>query len=197
MPLYLANINRIESLGGGVSRGAASPPIPPAPTGSIIPTGLGLFRTVYNGYFADNPSFFLSSSRVAFSGSDVGILTTGTGSLATFFSVEWKGYFEPSSTEIYSFTLATDDASYLWIGDSATASVPNTASALISNGGLHSQVTVTGSISLVSGSYYPFRIQYGDGGGGPLFTASFESTTISNTMDFTNYTYYNTASNGF
>jgi hypothetical protein len=194
--LYLRNTNQIQSLSQQVDRGpAGAPPVPP-PTGSIIPTGPGLFRSVYNGYFADNTSFFLSSSA-AFSGSDVGVLTTGTGSSVTFFSIQWQGYFKPSSTEIYSFTLATDDASYLWIGNSATASVPTTVSALINNGGIHGEVTVTGSISLVSGSYYPFRIQYGDGGGGPLFTASFQSTTIPNTLDFTNYTFYNTSSNGF
>jgi hypothetical protein len=165
-------------------------------TGSVIPTGAGLFRSVYNGYFADNTSFFLSSSAVI-SGADTGVLTTGTGSSATFFSVEWKGYFKPSSTETYSFSLATDDASYLWIGNSALAAAPTIASALINNGGIHGQITVTGSISLVSGSYYPMRIQYGDGGGGALFTASFQSTTIANTQNFTNYTFYNTSSNGF
>ena len=195
--LYLRNTNQLQSLDRGIQRGPAdTPPAPPEPTGSIIPTGPGLFRSVYNGYFADNTSFFLSSSAVI-SGSDTGVLTIGTGSSATVFSVEWKGYFKPSSTETYSFSLSTDDASYLWIGNDATASAPTIVSALINNGGIHGQVTVTGSISLVSGSYYPIRIQYGDGGGGAIFTASFQSTTIPNTLDFTNYTFYNTASNGF
>ena len=166
-------------------------------SGSLVPTGQGLYRTSYTGYFADNPNWFETASVIA-GGANTSPIALGsaTGS-GNNFSIEWKGYFTPSTTELYTFINTSDDASYVWLGGAATASVMQTSTALINNGGVHSVQTVTGSISLVSGSLYPMRIQYGEFTGGEEFTMSFYTPTIATSSNFTGYITYNTSSNGF
>ncbi len=194
--LYLRNTNQLQSLSQQVNRGPAdTPPPPPEPTGSI--TGIGLYRTTYNGYFNDSPAFFTTASVIS-SSADLSPLTASFATVTSFASAQWLGYFEPRTSETYSFSLSTDDGSYLWIGNSATASTVTTATALINNGGLHAVVTVTGSIGLVSGSLYPIRIQYGNNTSSvAVFSASFQTPTISDTQNWSGSIYYNTASNGF
>jgi hypothetical protein len=196
MPIYLSNTNRIQSLQSDVLRGpfSGSPVPPPAPTGSI--TGIGLYRTTYNGYFYDNPMFYVTSSVIS-SSADLSPLTASFATETTIATAEWLGYFTPRTSETYSFALRSDDGSYLWIGNSATASTVTTSSALVENGGIRAVQTVTGSISLVSGSYYPIRIQYGNAQSVAIFTASLSTPTITSTQNWSGSIYYNTASNGF
>ena len=195
--LYLRNTNQLQSLSQLVNRGAAGEPPAPPITGSLIPTGPGLYRTSYTGYFADDPNWFDTATPIS-GGPDVGVIELGfaTGS-GNFFSIEWEGYFKPLYTERYTFILESDDASYLWMSGSATASLMTTSSALINNGGVHGIVLVTGSINLTSGSYVPMKIQFGEAGGGEILTMSFYSPSTPTASNFTGYTLYNTSSNGF
>ena len=92
--------------------------------------------------------------------------------------------------------MNTDDQSLLWIGNEATASLPLTSSALVNI--VTSGDNKSGSIALVSGSYYPMRIEYtGVVVGTDYISASFSTPTITKTGNFTGYTYCNTASLGF
>lgn len=118
----------------------------------------GLWLKTYSGYFNDDPTWFVGSS------SDFGIPDTnlaGGGSIPEYTSLEWQGYFLPETTGTYTFTTTSDDASYLWIGESAINPF-NTADALVNNGGLHGAQSASGTIELTAGVYYPIRIQAGN-----------------------------------
>ena len=194
--LYLRNTNQIQSLGGGVLRGPAEIPPSPAPTSSLnYYDGLG--RTVYNGFInpATNPNGF--ATAVVFTGPtlDTDVLIPFS-SLSVQKSTQWLGYFKASTTETYTFYLRTDDDSVLWVGGAATASVLTTGSALLIET-THPDTPNSASISLTSGSYYPWRLQYADGLGAQYFTSSFSTPTISETKDYSGYIFANTASLGF
>jgi hypothetical protein len=196
--LYLRNTNQIQSLAQQVQRGpAGTPPPTPVITGSYF-SGLG--REQYYGAPAVLTSSVWfetavqSGSTVVDSGS---LQPTFIASLVTG-SAQWKGYFLPSTTETYTFFGFSDDAFWLWLGNSATASAPTTASAVLGHGTTPlGGNRLTGSISLTSGSYYPMRVMYTAVGGPDFMTASFSSPTIIKTDNFTNYTFCNTSSLGF
>jgi hypothetical protein len=199
--LYLRNTNQVQTLAQAIERGTSeNPPLPPV-TGSYFD---GLGRTQYQPGFGGGgaPAF----TPASFTGSQyqIGTAQLDSGSLQPTFltsgsintgSAQWLGYFLPSTTETYSFYLNTDDSSYWWVGNAATASLPLTASALVSN--TPPYTGYTGSIALTSGSYVPIRIQYTGVASPDFFTASFSTPTITKTSDFTNYTFCNTASLGF
>ena len=113
------------------------------------------------------------------------------------YSWQWLGYFKASSTENYIFYTNSDDASYLWIGNNATSGF-TIGNANVNNGGLHGPDEVTSSpVSLVAGTYYPIRVQFGELGGGDLITVSFETSTIAKRTNGLGYYYYNSNTNGF
>ena len=199
--LYLRNTNQLQTLGQEIVRGTSVTPPEPPVTSSYFD---GLGRTQYQPGFGGQgaPAFTPSS----FTGSQyqIGTAIADSGSLQPTFltsgsvntgSAQWLGYFKPSTTETYSFYLNTDDTSYWWVGNAATASLPLTSSALVSN--IPPYTGYTGSIALTSGSYVPVRIQYTGVAGPDYFSASFSTPTITKTTDFTNYTFCNTASLGF
>lgn len=162
----------------------------------------GLYGKRYVGYFNDNVNWF---STAALHG-DVNQLTEMNEfkSSAGSYSWEWLGYFRASTTENYTFYTTSDDASYLWIGDKAKVSF-TTANATVNNGGLHGVVEATSSpVSLVAGSYYPIRIQFGQNTGGDQISVSFTTPTITriNTgptyySNGLGYFYYNKKTNNF
>lgn len=118
----------------------------------------GLWLRTYTGYFNDDPNWFITASG------NFGIADTNLGGGSTIpvtTSIEWQGYFLPEVTGTYTFSTTSDDASYLWIGNDA-ASGYTTANALVNNGGLHGPVTVSATIELTAGVYYPIRIQAGN-----------------------------------
>lgn len=206
--MYLSNTNYLQSTVLKSSlRGAAPtpvPPVPPAPSGSLNYFN-GLGRTTYSGSIfitaLQDPNAFatasVSQSVRLDSGSLIPLFTAlppGTASADYKFS-EWLGYFKASTNETYTFYLRTDDESAMWFGNDATASYLTTGSALILEPALPPTPS-SGSIVLISGSYYPMRIQYSSGIG-DFFSSSFSTPTISETQDYTGYTFANTASLGF
>jgi hypothetical protein len=201
--LYLRNTNQLQTLQSDIVRGISSPvpPPPPPPTGSITPTGNGLYRTQYNGYFDGVPSWFdtAQSASVSANGPNTGSINPGfTGSAAsiTDVSVQWLGYFSPTVTETYTFYALTDDAMWMWIGTDASSSY-TTSSANIGTTS-RGPVPLTGSaIALTSGSFYPMRIQFGERDGIEYVTMSYETATIAKTENWSSNIYYNTSSNGF
>lgn len=162
--------------------------------------GSGLGRREWNvGFGAQGAPPLVPASYNYSSIYRTGSLVIDSGSLVASYlpvatgSVEWVGYFKPSTTETYTFVLNSDDRSRLWIGDAASVIIPNVAAQLVTS--LASPAS--GSIALTSGSYYPMRLQYTSHAEPDYFTASFRTPTISETTDFTNYTFHNTASYGF
>ena len=169
---------------------------------SLTPSGdtAGLYKTTYAGYFADNPAFFATATPGTFGANPAtSVQTTVIEEPATAdgeaFSVQWLGYFKPTTTETHTFFLNSDDASYMWIGATAVTGF-TTANALINNGGAHAPVEASGSIALTAGEYYAVRIQYGESGGGDLLEFNYSTPTIVKTTTVTGKVFYNSATNG-
>lgn len=156
-------------------------------------TAAGLYRTIYSGYFADNVDFFATASVT---GSGVNTSPISLGTTGDNFSIQWLGYFVPSTTETYTFFTSSDDASYLWIGPMAIIGF-TTLNATVNNGGLHGVLEKSGTVNLTQNVWYPIRIQMGESGGAEAMTVNYSTPTITKTTDLTNRIFYNTATNGF
>ena len=159
----------------------------PTPTPTPVPIGpSGLLRTIYDGYFADDTTWFDTATVIS---SSLNTSPIDLGYIGEKFSVQWVGYFRPTTSETYTFYVNSDDAAYLWI-DSIALSGYNTGNALVSNGGIHAPVEITGSISLTAGVNYPIRIQYGQNLGGQIMNVSISTSTISKTTDLSSDIFY-------
>ena len=169
-------------------------PISPRPAQGVVYSD-GLFRTTYTGYFADNVAFFATATPTATIVQTSPIEEPGTDAGSNF-SMQWLGYFRPTTTETYTFFLSSDDASYLWIGSNAVTGF-STANATVNNGGLHGPVEVSGTAALTAGVYYPIRIQYGEQSGGDVLTFNHSTATIGKTTNVTGKVFYNRDTNGF
>ena len=176
-------ISRISSFAGPLS-------YKPATTLSA-----GLFRTTYSGYFADNVAFFATATVTTTTVQTTVIEEPATDDGSNF-SMQWLGYFIPSTTESYTFYLSSDDASYLWIGNNAVSGFA-TNNATINNGGLHGATEVSGVVSLTANVAYPIRIQYGEQSGGDVLTFNYSTPTIPKTTNVTGRVFYNLVTQGF
>jgi len=137
----------------------------PRPTDFVM----GLAQVQYRGYFADDTNWFtdarftsslMSSSVTPASGTPV---FTGTSDLGGRTSFSWTGYFIPDVTGEWRFRIASDDASYMWLGNDAIVNYQSAPqNALIRNGGIHAEFSVTAKVNLVKDKIYPLRIQYGN-----------------------------------
>jgi hypothetical protein len=157
-----------------------------------------IWRTDYEGYFNDVPSFFATAALKAapndYNGTDT---TISEPSLLNNTSIEYKGYFLATYTGTHTFYLSSDDGSFMWVGPTALTGF-TTTNALVKNGGLHGVVEVSATISLVAGTYYPVRIQFGNGPSGPgALIASYAHSGQAKTSTWTGKIFYNTATNGF
>jgi hypothetical protein len=161
----------------------------------------GLYKTTYAGYFADNVSFFATATPTTYGANPAtSVQTTAISEPnsddGSNFSVQWLGYFKPTTTETYTFYTNSDDASYMWIGANAVSGF-TTANATVTNGGLHGNVERSGTAVLTAGIYYPIRMQFGEQGGGDLFGFNYQTPTIPKTTNVTGLVFYNPTTNGF
>jgi hypothetical protein len=154
----------------------------------------GLYGKRYSGYFGDiegsndNVNWFDTATLHG----DVNQLTeiNNFTSSDDYYSWQWFGYFKASSTENYTFYTSSDDASYVWIGDNAVNGYTR-ANANVNNGGTHGpQPAESSPVSLVAGTYYPIRVQFGENGGGDEMSLSFSTPTIAQTTNGLGYYYY-------
>lgn len=156
----------------------------------------GLCGIRYIGYHGDTPSWFLTATPHGDTNNLSKIdnfSSSPDGAQQDYYSWEWNGYFKPSSDEIYTFYTSSDDGSYLWLDDVAVSGY-STENALVNNGGAHGSQEQQGATSspLVSGQYYPIRIQFGELGGGDIMTVSFSTDTITQTTNGSGY-FFNTS----
>jgi hypothetical protein len=114
------------------------------------------------------------------------------------FSVEWVGYFKPNETGTWTFTTASDDASYLWIDNDSTSYATSGYNALtgtsltatVYNGYDQGVTERSGTAALTSGRYYFIRIQFGENGGGYDMRVTHKAPSASTaSYDFTSYAY--------
>lgn len=161
----------------------------------------GLYKRTYAGYHNETPSFFATATPTTYGANPATSVQTtiisepGTDDGSNF-SVQWLGYFKPTTTETYTLYIASDDGSYLWIGANALSGF-TTANANINNGGAHGSVEVSTTISLTAGTYYPIRMQFGEIGGGDVFAFNYSTPTITKTTNVTGLVFYNPSTNGF
>lgn len=82
-----------------------------------------------------------------------------------------RGYFKPDVSGLYTFELASDDASYLWLGPNAFDANRSMSNSVVSVPGLHGVLGSTGTFNMVAGLYYPLTIEFGNGpeGAGELY----------------------------
>jgi hypothetical protein len=161
----------------------------------------GLYKTTYNGYFADDVNFFAIATPQAFGTNPItevqknAIFEPATDD-GSDFSCQWLGYFKPTTSETYTFYTSSDDASYMWIGANAQTGF-TTTNATVNNGGLHGTLEKSGSISLTANTYYPVRIQFGERNGGDVLTFNYSTPTITKTTTVTGLVFYNSTTNNF
>lgn len=140
-------------------------------------TVLGLWRSVYNGYFGEDTDYihWFNSQTPASEGpaSDFSIDGIVTGDNT---SVEWIGYFKAPHTANYVFYLYSDDTSILWIGDKAITNYTMGNWDVYADAG--SGESFTDPIALVAGQDYPIRVQYGNGTGDYYLNVSWEDDFI-------------------
>lgn len=144
-------------------------------------TGVGLRRTEYNDYFFDNPNWFATATVSYPTNTNTSPITFNDLFRTGAFSVQWLGYWYATKSNTYTFSLFSDDASYLWLGPEATINF-TTSNAFINNGGLHAGRTISNSIYMYKGTYTALRIQYGNFSGIKEFefgvaTSDFSYTT--------------------
>jgi hypothetical protein len=130
---------------------------------------MGLAQVQYRGYFADDTNWFsdarftsslMASTVTPPSGTPI---FNGSSDLGGRTSFSWTGYFIPDVTGEWQFRIASDDASYMWLGNDAIVNYQSAPQkALIRNGGIHAEFSVTAKVNLVKDKIYPLRIQYGN-----------------------------------
>ncbi|UYZ62145.1 cadherin-like domain-containing protein [Hymenobacter weizhouensis] len=172
---------------------AAGPPPGCGPAYGGGPSASGLSADYYPGYFADNLSFFSTTasglSRIDPQLNFVSSTTTaadGWGNIippATpnggnpadpeLFSSRHRGSIYIATAGAYTFTLSSDDASYLWLDGAALA--PTIANATINNGGAHGTRPVSATVTLSAG-LHNILVYYGENGGGNTLVLEYSST---------------------
>jgi len=151
----------------------------------------GLYQYVYSGYFADDVSWFAGQTPA----SSTDTSTINDAAIPTTTSYQFLGYFRAPVTGTYTFYSNSDDASYVWLGGTASSGF-TTGNALINNGGTHAPTEVSATIALVEGRLYAFRVQCGNNAVGGVIEVSFAVTGISKTSNFTGYVFHNPDTNG-
>ena len=159
------NFSYVSSAADSLGRVARSLDAIPRPTDFLM----GLAQVQYRGYFADDTNWFsdarftsslMASTVTPPSGTPI---FNGSSDLGGRTSFSWTGYFIPDVTGEWQFRIASDDASYMWLGNDAIVNYQSAPQkALIRNGGIHAEFSVTAKVNLVKDKIYPLRIQYGN-----------------------------------
>ena len=124
-------------------------------------TALVTTNTVNQIHFAD------STSRRA---SDISNWPVAyTGGIADHFSAKYDGFIKIDTEDDYTFTLSSDDGSYMDLGGTSN---------FISNGGDHSYASVSAMRHLVPG-YYPVTVRMYENGGEAVVYLQYKTSSMS------------------
>ena len=136
------------------------------PRTEIFSSVAGFKQQLFNGYYSDNPNWFVNKSPTS-SSQVTSISGVGTN---PYHSRRYYGYFTAPSSATFDFQTDSDDSSRVYIGD-ASQTVDNLfkevegnrgSKLVVNNSGWHGNQTASGSKTLVSGSVYPVIIYYGN-----------------------------------
>lgn len=147
----------------------------------------GLIGEYVAGFFNDNPSYFPSTvapsnrleSNLNYTTNNWGAIVPpagGTVADADYYSSRYRGSIYIATAGAYTFYLTSDDASYLWIDNNALAYPLVVSNALINNGGLHGDITVSATINLTAGMHN-IQILFGEQSGGNHLIFEYSATT--------------------
>ena len=137
----------------------------------------GIRKVTYTGYHTDDVAFTDTATATASTTANNFVIA----SIAENTTVLYTGYLLASYTGTWTFTITSDDASYLWIGNTAVSGYTTSnelASASYAGPG-------TGTISLTAGEYYPIRVLYGNGPGEGSMNLTYAHTGQTATNNFT------------
>ncbi|MFD4977661.1 glycoside hydrolase family 3 C-terminal domain-containing protein, partial [Streptomyces sp. NPDC058424] len=140
----------------GVSQAA-----PPIPSSALTPpsgSGNGLLGQYYNNENrTGSPVLTRTDPSIDFTwGLNGNAVSPGPGVNAEHWSAQWTGTLTAPKTGEYTFTLNSDDGSWLYLDDKL----------VVDNGGNHGAQTREGTISLVAGQKYQLKVDYFNGAGG-------------------------------
>jgi len=139
----------------------------------IVVMSRGLYGQKYNGYFADNLTFFDSADYI---GTESTFTSINLGDEGSYYSYKWYGFIIPLETGTYNFQTVSDDASYVYIQGTE----------VVNNQGLHPPQTRSGSIKLYAGTRYLIKIYFGENASGASMNFSWNGETqTSLTTDLT------------
>lgn len=148
----------------------------------------GLYGRRFSNYFADNPANLTEGNLEGTTYVRTQLNNFDMGPSHARDSWVFRGYFMPNTTATnWRFRTASDDASFLWLGNDAIPITVNlnTADAIVDNGGEHGVQTETSSNqSLTEGLLYPLTIVAGNNTAGGSLTFSVSSN--GGTSYFTN-----------
>lgn len=151
----------------------------------------GIYRSQYTGYYNNVATFFdaLTPTASVVATNFESTLTAGQPNI----SQQYLGYFLADYTGSWTFAGNSDDASTMWIGANAKTGYT------IGNANANTTIGAWSfSVNLVSGTYYPIRVQFGNGPAGPgALTISIARTGLSPTTTYTGRLFYNPVTNGF
>ena len=151
---------------------------------------VALHKYTYVGYFNDNLNFF-STTSVASSERTYQINITNQPNQR---SEQFIGFFKPSSSGLTTISVTSDDACYIWMGNSVYS--PTTSNAFIKCPGIHNVNTLNARASaevlLDSNLYYPIRIYYGNSTVVGSFTMSVAMPGLPMTYSIPDNIYNNT-----
>jgi glucose/arabinose dehydrogenase len=120
----------------------------------IIGTGTGVQGSYFNNEtLTGTPTLVRTDPTIDFS---FGAGSPGPSIHNDGFSARWLGTVQAQFTETYTFHTISDDGVRLWVNGQL----------LVDNWTIHSPVENTGSIALVAGKKYSFRMEYFDNTGG-------------------------------
>jgi hypothetical protein len=149
----------------------------------------GAYQTTYDGYWGANVAFFDTATATG-----SGVVTNFTlSSPASDTSTQFLGYIKSDFTGTWTFGMSSDDEAMIWIGPNAVSGyVP--ANALIYSA--YNTGTVTGTVPMIAGYFYPVRLMYGNGPSTGVLNVTYAHTGQTATNDFTDKLFYNTLTNG-
>jgi hypothetical protein len=136
----------------------------------------GIKKVTYGGYHDDDVAFTDTATVT----DTITANNFTISSIAENTTVLYTGYLLATYTGTWTFTINSDDASYLWIGSTAVSGY-STGNELTSSSYLGPG---TGTISLTAGQYYPIRLLYGNGPAGGNLTLTYAHTGQAATSDF-------------
>ncbi len=136
------------------------------PRTEVFSSLAGLKQQLFNGYYSDNPNFFVNKSPTSSNQvTSISGVTTNP-----YSSRRYYGYFTAPSSASFNFKTDSDDSSVVYIGD-ASQTVDNLfkevernrdSKLVVNNRGWHGNAGAERSKTLVSGSVYPVIIYYGN-----------------------------------